>query len=149
MRRIFGAAVATAGLVLGLAPAAQSQVARSDVILAGSASQVDYHAEAAPARPADGGSTIIGGNIHIKSERGTRGGDAGACDPDPRFGTHPRPEDDGCTWAEPRGAGEDFIAFGRTIQNDAAMRPTMNNPDNIDRLKSRNAVGSPITLTPP
>jgi hypothetical protein len=118
VRRIFGAAVATAGLVLGLAPAAQSQVARSDVILAGSASQVDYHAEAAPARPADGGSTIIGGNIHIKSERGTRGGDAGACDPDPRFGTHPRPEDDGCTWAEPRGAGEDFIAFGRTIQND-------------------------------
>jgi len=119
MKRFFGAAVVTTGLVLGLTPAAQSQVARTDVILAGSTSKVDYHAEAAPARPADGGSTIIGGNIHIKSERGTRGGDAGVCDPDPRFGTHPRPEDtSGCNWLTPRGFGEDFIAFGRTIQND-------------------------------
>jgi hypothetical protein len=114
------AAVATTGLVLGLAPAAMSQTARTDVILNGSESHVDYHAEAAPARPADGGSTIIGGNIHIKSGRGTRGGAAGACDPDPRFGMHPRPEDEGCSWDEPGGAGEDFIAFGRQIQNDIA-----------------------------
>jgi hypothetical protein len=114
------AAVATTGLVLGLAPAAMSQTARTDVILNGSESHVDYHAEAAPARPADGGSTIIGGNIHIKSDRGTRGGAAGACDPDPRFGMHPRPEDEGCSWDEPGGAGEDFIAFGRQIQNDIA-----------------------------
>jgi hypothetical protein len=121
MRRFLGAAVVSTGLLLGVAPAAQSQTARTDVILAGSSSQVDYHAEAAPARPAAGGSTIIGGNIHIKSDRGTRGGDAGVCDPDPRFGDHPRPEDDGCEWAEPTkptDVGEDFIAFGRTIQND-------------------------------
>src|SRR4051795_7152788 len=39
--------------------------------------------------------------------------------PDPRFGTHPRPpEDPGCTWAEPAGPGQDFISFGRQIQND-------------------------------
>jgi hypothetical protein len=121
VNRIIMAVVATTGLVLGMGTAAaQAQTARSDVILAGSASQVDYHAEAAPARPADGGSTIIGGNIHIKTDRGTRGGDAGACDPDPRFGDHPRPEDSGCTWAEPAGEGEDFIAFGRQIQNDLA-----------------------------
>jgi hypothetical protein len=119
VKRFFLAAVATTGFVLGVGPAAaQSQVARTDVILAGSKSHVDYHAEAAPARPADGGATIIGGNIHIKSDRGTRGGVAGACDPDPRFGTHPRPEDEGCKWAEPAGEGEDFISFGRTIQND-------------------------------
>ncbi|HEX2103332.1 MAG TPA: hypothetical protein VHF51_06745 [Solirubrobacteraceae bacterium] len=118
MKGFFGAAAVAAGLVLGLAPAAQSQSARTDVILAGSTSEVDYHAEAAPARPADGDATIIGGNIHIKTERGTRGGEAGACDPDPRSGTHPRPEDAGCEWAEPAGAGEDFIAFGRQVQND-------------------------------
>jgi hypothetical protein len=115
------AVVATTGLVLGMGTAAaQAQTARTDVILAGSASQVDYHAEAAPARPADGGSTIIGGNIHIKSDRGTRGGEAGACDPDPRFDDHPRPEDSGCEWAEPEGEGMDFIAFGRQIQEDIA-----------------------------
>jgi hypothetical protein len=121
VNRIIMAVVATTGLVLGMGTAAaHAQTPRTDVILAGSTSQVDYHAEAAPARPADGGSTIIGGNIHIKSDRGTRGGDAGACDPDPRFGDHPRPEDSGCEWAEPAGEGEDFIAFGRQIQNDIA-----------------------------
>jgi len=86
-----------------------------DVILPGSQSQVDYHAEAAPAKPADGGATIIGGNIQITSDRGARGGLAGACDPDPRFGTHPRPDDEGCTWDDPVGAGQDFISFGRHI----------------------------------
>jgi len=121
VNRFIMAVVAATGLVLGMGTAAaQAQTTRSDVILAGSASQVDYHAEAAPARPADGGSTIIGGNIHIKTDRGARGGEAGACDPDPRFDDHPRPEDAGCDWAEPEGVGEDFIAFGRQIQNDIA-----------------------------
>src|SRR4051794_13155828 len=108
------------GMLLALGPAAAlSADGRSDVILAGSQGQVDYHAEAAAARPAAGGATIIGGNIQIASDRGTRGGLAGACDPDPRFGTHPRPpEDTGCTWAEPAGTGQDFISFGRQIQND-------------------------------
>src|ERR671937_660057 len=68
--------------------------------------------------PEDGGATIVGGNIQIVSDRGARGGAAGACDPDPRFGTHPRPDDEGCAWGEPIGAGEDFISFGRTVQND-------------------------------
>jgi hypothetical protein len=119
VRRFLGAAVVTTGLVLGLAPAAQSQTARTDVILAGSKNFVDYHAEAAPATPADGGSTIIAGNIHIKTDRAEDDGVAGACDPDPREGTHPRPEDapDRCTYAEPVGEGEDFIAFGRAIQD--------------------------------
>ena len=76
---------------------------------------VDYHAEAAPAKPADGGTTIIGGNIQITSDRGSKDGVAGDCDPDPRFGTHPRPDDEGCTWDEPVGSGQDFIAFGRHI----------------------------------
>jgi hypothetical protein len=119
MKRLIAAAVATAGLVVCLGPgAALAQTARTDVILDGSENQVDYHAEAAPARPADGGTTIIGGNIQIVSERGARGGAAGECDPDPRFGSHPRPEDDGCEWYEPQGEGEDFISFGRHIQND-------------------------------
>src|SRR4051794_11720735 len=104
-------------LLLGPA-AALSDAGRSDVILARSGGQVDYHAEAAAARPAAGGATIISGNIQITSDRGTRGGLAGACDPDPRFGTHPRPEDDGCRWAVPAGTGQDFISFGRQIQND-------------------------------
>jgi|SRR5215211_1094299 len=122
MRRLFAAAVATTGALLAWgAPAAFSQVARTDVILANSKDFVDYHAEAAPARPADGGSTIIGGNIHIKSDRGARGGVAGACDPDPRADPHTRPDDPAggsCAWMTPAGAGEDFIAFGRHIQND-------------------------------
>jgi hypothetical protein len=112
-------AFTTMGMLLLLGPAAAlSADGRSDVILTGSQGQVDYHAEAAAARPAAGGATIIGGNIQIASDRGTRGGLAGACDPDPRFGTHPRPEDGGCTWAEPAGTGQDFISFGRQIQND-------------------------------
>jgi hypothetical protein len=126
------AAVATTGLVLGLAPAAMAQTARTDVILDGSENHVDYHAEAAPARPADGGSTIIGGNIHIKSDRGTRGGAAGACDPDPRFDTHARPEDDGCKWDVPAGEGEDFIAFGRQIQNDLLSEESGELPNDTD-----------------
>jgi hypothetical protein len=118
MKRLYAGALATIGTLLVLGPAvALSETSRSDVILAGSRAAVDYHAEAAAARPADGGATIIGGNIHIVSDRGTRGGNAGACDPDPRFGTHPRPDDQGCSWARPVGAGEDFIAFGRHIQN--------------------------------
>lgn len=119
MKRIYTGAVATAGVLLALGPAvALSDAPRTDVIQASTKSQVDYHAEAAPARPADGGATIIGGNIQISSDRGARGGAAGACDPDPRFGTHPRPDDEGCTWSEPAGARKDFISFGRHIQND-------------------------------
>jgi hypothetical protein len=116
MTRRFAGAVATAGMLMLLGPtAAMADPGRTDVILGGSESAVDYHAEAAPAKPADGGATIIGGNIQIVSDRGARGGLAGACDPDPRFGTHPRPDDEGCTWDEPVGTGEDFIAFGRHI----------------------------------
>jgi len=119
LRRHYAVAFTTIGMLLLLGPAAAlSDAGRSDVILARSGGQVDYHAEAAAARPAAGGATIIGGNIQITSDRGTRGGLAGACDPDPRFGTHPRPEDDGCRWAVPAGTGQDFISFGRQIQND-------------------------------
>jgi len=118
MRRHYAVAFTTMGMLLLLGPAAALSDGRSDVVLGGSQGQVDYHAEAAPARPAAGGATIIGGNIQITSDRGTRGGLAGACDPDPRFGTHPRPEDGGCTWSAPAGAGQDFISFGRQIQND-------------------------------
>jgi hypothetical protein len=119
MRRHYAAAFTTIGMVLLIAPAAAlADAGRSDVILGGSTSQVDYHAESAAARPAAGGATIIGGNIQITSDRGTRGGLAGACDPDPRFGTHPRPEDGGCDWAVPTGSGQDFVSFGRQIQND-------------------------------
>jgi hypothetical protein len=119
LRRHYAVAITTMGMLLALGPAAAlSADGRSDVILAGSRGQVDYHAEAAAARPAAGGATIIGGNIQIASDRGTRGGLAGACDPDPRFGTHPRPEDSGCTWSAPAGTGQDFISFGRQIQND-------------------------------
>jgi hypothetical protein len=101
-----------------------------DVILSGSQTQVDYHAEAAPAKPADGGATIIGGNIQITSDRGARGGFAGACDPDPRFGTHQRPDDAGCTWDEPVGAGEDFISFGRHIAAQDSEPDTSGNTGN-------------------
>ncbi|HZC29440.1 MAG TPA: hypothetical protein VE269_06840, partial [Gaiellaceae bacterium] len=118
MRRHYVVACTTVGMFLLLGASAALSADRNDVILGGSKSQVDYHAEAAAARPAAGGATIIGGNIQIKSDRGARGGAAGACDPDPRFGTHPRPEDSGCKWAVPAGAGQDFISFGRQIQND-------------------------------
>ena len=118
MKRLYVGVLATIGMLLALGSATALSEGRTDVILAGSQPQVDYHAEAAAARPADGGATIIGGNIQIKSDRGVDQGIAGACDPDPRFGTHPRPDDQGCTWATPAGAGEDFISFGRTVQND-------------------------------
>jgi len=119
MKRLYAGTLAAVGMLLVLSPAGALADGRTDVILGGSGDQVDYHAEAAAARPADGGATIIGGNIQITSERGARGGLAGACDPDPRVGTHPRPDDgEGCDWAEPVGAGEDFISFGRTVQND-------------------------------
>jgi hypothetical protein len=114
-RRVAGA-VAAAGMLMLLGPtAAMADLGRTDVILPGSESAVDYHAEAAPAKPADGGATIIGGNIQIASDRGAKDGVAGDCDPDPRFGTHPRPDDEGCPWDEPVGSGQDFIAFGRHI----------------------------------
>jgi hypothetical protein len=114
MKRLYAGALATIGMLLVLGPAAALSDGRTDVILAGSQDSVDYHAEAAPARPADGGATIIGGNIHIVSDRGVRGGTAGACDPDPRFGTHPRPDDQGCTWDEPVGAGRTSSPSGAT-----------------------------------
>jgi hypothetical protein len=114
MRRGIVGAVAAAGMLMLVGPAAAMANA-GDVILGGSQSSVDYHAEAAPAKPADGGATIIGGNIQIVSDRGTDDGQAGACDPDPRFGDHPRPDDEGCEWDEPVGSGEDFISFGRHI----------------------------------
>src|SRR4051794_12054611 len=120
MKRLYAGALATIGMLLALGSATALSEGRTDVILAGSQDAVDYHAEAAAARPAAGGATIIGGNIQIKSLRGIDKGVAGACDPDPRFDTHPRP-DDGCGWAEPAGTGEDFISFGRTIQGDLPM----------------------------
>jgi hypothetical protein len=118
MKRLYAGAMATIGVLFVLGPATALSDGRTDVILAGSQSDVDYHAEAAAARPADGGATIIGGNIQIKSDRGVDQGLAGDCDPDPRFGTHPRPDDEGCAWDTPAGVGEDFISFGRTVQND-------------------------------
>jgi hypothetical protein len=114
MRRRIVGAVAAAGTLMLLGPAAAMANA-GDVILGGSQGSVDYHAEAAPAKPAEGGATIIGGNIQIVSDRGADGGTAGACDPDPRFGDHPRPDDEGCDWDEPVGSGRDFISFGRHI----------------------------------
>jgi hypothetical protein len=145
MRRFVGAAVVTTGLVLGLAPAAQSQSARTDVILGGSKDFVDYHAEAAPATPAAGGSTIIAGNIHIRTNRAEDDGVAGACDPDPRMGTHPRPEDppDRCGWAEPEGDGEDFIDFGRTIQDN--FDPNNNSDSLSDTDTSPNNAFLPVS----
>src|SRR3954471_17286315 len=110
LRRHYAVAFTTMGMLLALGPAAAlSADGRSDVILAGSQGQVDYHAEAAAARPAAGGATIIGGNIQIKSDRGLDKGVAGVCDPDPRFApAHPRPDDQkGCSWATPGGPGED------------------------------------------
>jgi hypothetical protein len=125
MRRRFAGALAGMGMILVLAPTGAMANA-GDVILGGSQSQVDYHAEAAPAKPADGGATIIGGNIQITSDRGARGGLAGACDPDPRLGTHPRP-DEACPWEEPVGAGRDFISFGRHIAAQDAAPDTSGN----------------------
>jgi hypothetical protein len=118
MRRLYVGAAATIGMVFALGSATALSEGRTDVVLAGSQSQVDYHAEAAAARPDAGGATIIGGNIRIKSDRGVDGGVAGECDPDPRIAPHTRPDDQGCGWATPAGSGEDFISFGRTVQND-------------------------------
>jgi len=116
MKRRFAGALAAVGILVLLGAAvAMALSPRGDVILGGSENDVAYHAEAAPAKPADSGATIIGGNIQIKSDRGARGGLAGDCDPDPRFGDHPRPDDEGCSWDEPVGAGQDFISFGRHI----------------------------------
>jgi len=122
MRRLYAGALATIGMLLALGAGTALAEGRTDVILGGSLSQVDYHAEAAAARPAAGGATIIGGNIQIKSDRGLDKGVAGVCDPDPRFApAHPRPDDQkGCSWSTPGGPGEDFISFGRTIQNNIA-----------------------------
>lgn len=115
------AGLVVAGAFLLLASSAFAQTARRDVILGGSESHVIYHAESAPTRP-DGLSRIIGGNIHIVSDRGADDGIAGPCDPDPRPDPHTRPDDlplsENCAWAQPQGVGEDFIAFGRHIQED-------------------------------
>ena len=116
MTRRFVVALTAAGMLVLLGAAVAVGIApRGDVILGGSEDAVAYHAEAAPAKPADGDASIIGGNIQIKSDRGERGGLAGACDPDPRPDPHARPDDDGCSWDEPVGAGQDFISFGRHI----------------------------------
>jgi hypothetical protein len=120
-RRIVGAA-ATAGMLMLLGPTA-ALANGWDVILGGSQDSVHYHAEAAPAKPAEGGSSIIGGNIQIVSDRGDTDGAAGACDPDPRFGEHPRPDDEGCDWDEPVGAGKDFISFGGHIAQQTDFMP--------------------------
>src|SRR6476469_10275591 len=73
MRRRFAGALAGAGMLMLLGPGAAMANA-GDVIIPGSQSQVDYHAEAAPAKPAAGGETIIGGNLRSTSGRGARGG---------------------------------------------------------------------------
>src|SRR3954451_17426736 len=91
MKRLYAGALATIGMLLALGSATALSEGRTDVILAGSQAQVDYHAEAAAARPADGGATIIGGNIQITSHRGGRGGLRPGCHPDPRLRTRPRP----------------------------------------------------------
>lgn len=110
------AAAALGACLLIIAAVAFGDQARQTVILGGTSPQVLYHAESAPTRP-DGASRIIGGNIHIVSDRAPDDGQAlAACDPDPRTGTHPRPDDEGCTWDAPQGSGEDFIAWGRHIQ---------------------------------
>jgi hypothetical protein len=122
MRRLYAGTLATIGMLLAVGSGTALADGRTDVILGGSKDHVDYHAESAASRPAptEGGATIIGGNIQIKSARGSDTGLAGACDPDPRPAPlHPRPDDEGCSWAPPAGTGEDFISFGRTIQNDA------------------------------
>lgn len=115
MRSLAAAALGACLLVLAAIAVADSP--RSDVILGGSSPQIVYHAESAPNRP-DGTSRIIAGNIHIRSERGARGGLAGECDPDPRAGAHVRPDDIGCEWQRPAGSGEDFMDFNRAIQQD-------------------------------
>jgi hypothetical protein len=140
MKRLIAGAVTTAGLVLCLGSTALSQ--GGEIILDGSS--VDYHAEAAPSRAAapDGGSSIIGGNIHIVSDRGVDEGVAGECDPDPRPAPNTRPEDQGCTWATPRGEGEDFIAFGRHVQNDL---PEETGDVGQDTDTSPNGAFTPVT----
>jgi hypothetical protein len=93
----FAIAVATAGAATPIVPS--------------SAADVDYHAEG----------QIIGGNIHIETDRAPAGGAALAdCDPDPRPAPHARP--DACAFAEPAGTGRDLVSFGGHIA-DADVSP--------------------------
>src|SRR6185295_18020080 len=59
MKRLYMGAVATIGMVFALGSGTALSEGRTDVILAGSQGQIDYHAEAAAARPDAGGATII------------------------------------------------------------------------------------------
>ena len=103
MKGLIAAAVATAGVVVVWGRQRRSRrPPRTDVILAGSERHVDYHAEAAPAPSGRGGATIIGGNIQIVERPRHARGRGGRVRSGPRFGSHPRPEDDGCEWASRR-----------------------------------------------
>ncbi len=98
--RVFAVASAT---LLTLAVGAASAGAAAPIVPS-SAADVDYHSEG----------QIIGGNIEIHTDRAPAKGDAlTVCDPDPRPSPHARP--DTCAWAEPAGAGEDYVNFGRHI----------------------------------
>jgi hypothetical protein len=93
----FAIAAATAGAATPIVPS--------------SAADVDYHAEG----------QVIGGNIHVETDRAPAGSAALAdCDPDPRPAPHARP--DACAFAEPAGAGRDLVRFGRHIA-DADVSP--------------------------
>lgn len=100
------AATAAFTLVIATVPAGAA-----GPIVPSSAADVDYHAEG----------QIISGNIHVNTDRAPDNGVAlTVCDPDPRPAPNARPDD--CAFAEPGGAGDDFLNFGRHIP-DADQSP--------------------------
>src|SRR5206468_1543731 len=93
MRRPLLIAVLAAAGVLAIVAVALGR--GGDVLVAGSQSDVDYHAEG----------QIIGGNIQIQTDRAPDQGQAlTRCDPDPRPAPHNRPD---CAWATPNGNGRE------------------------------------------
>src|SRR5689334_10427137 len=93
MRRGFAAATLAAITVFGIATVATGQ--GGDVLVSGTTSDVDYHAEG----------QIIAGNIQIQTDRAPATGQAlTRCDPDPRPAPHNRPD---CSWATPTGSGRE------------------------------------------
>jgi hypothetical protein len=86
---------------IGLASVAGGQ--NGSLIISDAHPSVDYHAEG----------QIIGGNIHIRSDKAPDEGQALAtCDPDPRQAPNVRPD---CAWAPPTGSGEDYVDLNGQI----------------------------------
>jgi hypothetical protein len=133
VRRALAAAVVAAVTIFALANVATGQGTENDVIVPGTTSDADYHAE---------GRIKEGGNIQIQTDRAPQQGQAlQRCDPDPRPAPHNRPD---CAWATPNGSGREQTQInGQIGRPDTDTSPNKSfTPDSSDTREILNGIAA-------